>query len=60
MAIELVALNFVNYNINCCVWRKYSVYTNCIDTQRDGYDKELFFALQSCVTDSVIKWTERD
>jgi len=21
--IELVALNCVNYNINCCVWRKY-------------------------------------
>jgi len=23
MAIELVALNCVNFNVNCCVWRKY-------------------------------------
>ena len=27
LVIELVALNCVNYNINCCVWRKY-IYTN--------------------------------
>ena len=23
IAIELIALNSLNYNINCCVWRKY-------------------------------------
>ena len=23
VAIELVALNCVNFNVNCCVWRKY-------------------------------------